>query len=140
MKGYGYLKPKGSPPDGSRNSFVSSLRRLVQGSSKSENREEKPPPAQFQDRNPPPAYSPTDNKPSYQAYQEPNQGETTEDQLAILFEYDIVIILDDSGSMIPLWSEVSDTLFPLMTESIPDSCRFVGMQGAGDTRNRRNQI
>ena len=45
-----------------------------------------------------------------------------EDHLQMLAEYDTIIIVDDSGSMRPLWGEVSDlsTFSPLQIESLPD--------------------
>ena len=49
-----------------------------------------------------------------------------EDDLEILRDYDTVIILDDSGSMEPLWDQVSDTflLTPNGSSVTPtDFCR-----------------
>ena len=48
-----------------------------------------------------------------------------EDDLEILRDYDTVIILDDSGSMQPLWDQVSNPFSPLCTESIPHSRRLL---------------
>lgn len=43
-----------------------------------------------------------------------------EDNLEVLRGYDTVIILDDSGSMQPLWDQVSDTFPPLHIGPIPE--------------------
>ena len=48
-----------------------------------------------------------------------------EDDLAILRDYDTIIILDDSGSMQPLWDQVSDISSPPKIESIPDPRRLL---------------
>ena len=42
-----------------------------------------------------------------------------EDDLEILKDYDTVIIVDDSGSMEPLWNQVIDTSSPLLVDSVP---------------------
>lgn len=53
------------------------------------------------------------------------KGDTTakikENDLEILRDYDTVIIVDDSGSMDPLWGQVSGASSPPLTEPILDS-------------------
>lgn len=49
---------------------------------------------------------PDDPPPPYSLPSDFAQAGIKEDDLAILGDYDTVIILDDSGSMIPLWAQV----------------------------------
>ena len=68
----------------------------------------------------------SDPPPPYVLPQEFIDAGIKEDDLEILRDYDTVIIVDDSGSMQPLWEQVSDTFSPLLLESISDSrCRHV---------------
>ena len=66
---------------------------------------------------PPPGYSP--------AKFATDAGLKGEEELKVLGEYDTVIIVDDSGSMQSLWTEVGDTFSSVHIESITDSRRLL---------------
>ena len=78
---------------------------------------------------------PSDPPPPYSLPQEFVDAGIKEDDLAILRDYDTVIILDDSGSMTPLWTQVDTFLFSWLYRSlivgVPSS---TGLQGTGDPR------
>jgi len=56
-----------------------------------------------------------------------------EDELQILRDYDTVIIVDDSGSMEPLWTQVRGPAPPI--EPIADSRRLLLTRHAGHCRH-----
>lgn len=53
-----------------------------------------------------------DPPPPYVLPEEFIQSGIQEDDLQILKDYDTVIIVDDSGSMDPLWNQVQSTFLP----------------------------
>ena len=82
-----------------------------------------------------------DPPPPYSFPEEFAEAGIKEDEMLILRDYDTVMIVDDSGSMEPLWNQVR------RIPQIPDrtDCRFlpssvVGMQGIGDARGGRLKI
>ena len=65
-----------------------------------------------------------------------------ENELEVLKDYDTVIIVDDSGSMEPLWGQVQHSLSSPSVELNVDSCcvLILGVQGIGYARGGRFQI
>jgi hypothetical protein len=59
--------------------------------------------------------------PPYVFPKEFTEADIVEDQLAVLKDYDTVILVDNSDSMEPFWEDVSGAFPPLQIESIPDS-------------------
>ena len=88
-----------------------------------------------------------DPPPPYALPEEFAQVGIKEDDLAILKDYDTVIVVDDSGSMDPLWSQVRCLLFLLSTELIVEprclplqACKALATLAAVASRYDKNGI
>ncbi|KAK4701926.1 hypothetical protein P7C70_g4300, partial [Phenoliferia sp. Uapishka_3] len=82
-----------------------------------------PPPQQQQQRAPPPP-TPTPSQPERTAQAGPsragtlNRANSLEDSFATLGRYDVILLVDDSPSMVDWWQETKDALMGLVTKCV----------------------